>query len=88
VPVQIHGLANISQVAAGQSHCLALDASGRVFAWGGNFSGQTGLGADLAYETPTQINSLSNIARIAAGKDFSLFCNAAGVLWGCGSSTN
>ena len=35
------GLTNVTQIAAGSSHSLALNADGTVVAWGNNLSGQT-----------------------------------------------
>ena len=54
----LHGF-SITQVAAGDFHSLALDQSGRVFAWGDNQKGQLGIGdtsKDTSfYDTPALV---------------------------------
>lgn len=58
VPVQVHGvgnvgfLTNITQVAAGRNHCLALRCDGRVLAWGDNTKGQLGDGTITQRNVP------------------------------------
>lgn len=42
VPVQVSGLTNVTAVAAGENHSVALRADGTVWAWGLNDKGQLG----------------------------------------------
>lgn len=60
---------------------------GRVFAWGGWKSGETGTGNKRTISEPTQVSSLGNqkIIDIAAGQDFTLFLSENGNLYACGA---
>jgi alpha-tubulin suppressor-like RCC1 family protein len=67
------GLTNISQLAAGSHHSLALRTNGSVVAWGFNSEGQCNVPA-----------SATNITAIAAGGSFSAALRANGtvIAWG------
>jgi len=85
VPVQVVGpggtgvLSKIVAVAAGQYHSMALDSSGHVWTWGGNYQGQLGNGTTCSADpcvgsaTPVEVHGvgnvgvLGNIVAIAAG---------------------
>jgi hypothetical protein len=54
------GLTNVTAIAAGPGHALALNANGTVVAWGHNDFGQTNVPPGL-----------SNVIAIAAGQDHS-----------------
>lgn len=83
-PVQIPG--TYTQVAAGIYHCLALAATGTLYSWGSNGSGELGhtanLGTTLANPTPTALSG--TYTAIAAGSSFSLALQADGSLWSWG----
>ncbi len=65
VPVQNTTLANITQIAAGVFHNLALTKSGTVFVWGDNLNGQVGNGAAGGVQTtPVQNATLANVIEI------------------------
>lgn len=72
-PVPTNAMSDVSDVAAGYFHSLALK-SGRVWAWGNNSAGQTNVPA-LAQ---------SGVVEIAAGNEFSLALRNTGavVAWG------
>ena len=82
----------VSSIAAGYSHSLALTTDGKVYAWGGNFTGQLGLGT-IGFGTeeyyPTLITALSNItvSSIAGGNYHSLALTTDGKVyaWGLGN---
>jgi alpha-tubulin suppressor-like RCC1 family protein len=85
--VQIAGLSNIEQLSAGDLHCLALNTEKKVYAWAGNFSGQTGLGStEPAIASPTLITGLANASQVFAGKNHSLVLDTGGKVFGAGSS--
>ncbi len=97
-PTQISGLSNITAVATGRYHSLALDSNGDVWAWGSNTSSYNGsrvgqLGnadsSEADSTTPidiTTINSLPRMTAIAAGQDFSMSLDASGNVWAWGSN--
>jgi alpha-tubulin suppressor-like RCC1 family protein len=68
------GLSNVTAIAAGAGHALALKADGIVVAWGDDSYGQTNVPAGL-----------SNVVAIAAGADHSLALTADGRLMSWGS---
>ena len=66
-PTQIGVLGGIwSQVSCGWLHTLALDTTGRLFAWGDNTYGQLGLGDTVPRSSPVQVGSATNWSRISA----------------------
>ena len=70
--------ADIRQVAAGNNFALALDADGRVYAWGDNSSGQTTVPA----------GALSGVTKVTAGHSFAYVLKDDGSVLGWGDSTN
>ena len=84
--------ANFTAVAAGNSHSLALNTDGSVWAWGNNSVGQLGDNATYAYFYPTPaqmlgpgaVGVLSGIKQIAAGAFHSLALKWDGTVWAGG----
>lgn len=77
--------------AAGAAHSLALDAAGRIFAWGAGAGFRLGLGDDAPRSTPTVVRLGSKQARavaITAGSTMSAACTADGQLYAWGSSAS
>ena len=78
----------IRTAAAGGGYTLALDEAGRVWAWGGNLSGQLGDGgtedrAVPALVDPAQFATRTFVA-VAAGLSHALALDDTGVLWAWG----
>lgn len=75
VPVTLDGLvlSNVTALASGAGHCLALTSNGAVVAWGNNHYGEATVPADL-----------SNVVAIAAAEHLSLALKRDGtvVAWG------
>jgi len=71
------GLSNITAIAAGTNHSLAVRANGTVVAWGDNSSNQTAVPAGL-----------TGVSTVAAAGDHSLALRTSGtvVAWGSNSS--
>ena len=65
-PVQVPGLQQITGIAVGGSHCLALQANGKVWAWGSNIVGESGVGA-AAYTQDSPTTVALPGGRLAAG---------------------
>lgn len=98
-PVAVPGVSNVTAIAAGAYHHLALLSNGTVIAWGYNRYGELGNGtADTTgcdcSDTPVRVKGvggvgvLSNVVAIAAGEYFSLALlqNGTVVAWGQNAS--
>ena len=87
-PVGVSGLTNVTTIAAGQSHSLALLSDGTVMAWGANFMGQLGDGTFTERLTPVPVSGLTNVIAIAGGGFHSLALLADGTVmaWGRNAS--
>ncbi|MBI4243848.1 MAG: hypothetical protein HY606_07135 [Planctomycetes bacterium] len=70
-PVQVAGLSNVTQIAAGYSYSLALRKDGTVWAWGWNTYGQLGNPTVTSSTVPIQ-SQINNAIYIAATK-YSIF---------------
>jgi alpha-tubulin suppressor-like RCC1 family protein len=92
-PVAVVKPGSFSAVARGGSHGLAIDgATGQVWVWGLNSSGQLGTndGGLGGYEgvkpSPVALSRPGSYSAVAASDRTSLFIDAAtGMVWGCGS---
>ena len=85
-PAQISGLAPITSIAAGHSHLLALDHTGKIWTWGANGAGQLGNGQLASSAVPAQIKLSAHIVRVAAGDTHSFAVDGLGRVWGWGSN--
>ena len=85
-PAMVGGLTNVTGIAAGTSHSLALDSDGSLWAWGRNGSGQLGVGGYDDSDLPMQVLGVTNIVSIAAGSDASAALDGNGNLWQWGVS--
>jgi YD repeat-containing protein len=87
-PVEVSGLPKIAAIAAGSYFALALDVSGKVWAWGNDYFGQLGnstnTGSTNAQSTPTEVTGLPAIAAIAAGDFHALAADTSGNVWAWG----
>ncbi|KAG2436519.1 hypothetical protein HXX76_006817 [Chlamydomonas incerta] len=76
----------VCQLAAGREHSLALTQQSQVFSWGGNASGQLGLGDRHSRASPTRLEGLwaLPVVAIAAGAVHSAAVTASGhaFVWG------
>jgi len=95
-PVQVKGadgigwLSDITAIAAGGSHTVALKTDGSVWAWGGNNNCQLGDGTTDDSTTPVQVKGadgigwLSDITAIAAGEGYTVALKTDGSVWAWG----
>lgn len=99
-PKEIEALNNveISELAAGHRHSLALSSSGELYAWG--YGGRTqsafqylpflqtsspnGTGKSGDVSVPEQVAFQEKITQITAGDDLSIAVGASGKIYGCG----
>ncbi len=84
VPVAVSGLSEVTAIAAGGNHSLALLRDGTVMAWGYNAFGQLGDGTETNSDVPVAVSSLSEVTAIAAGYNYSLALlrNGTVMAWG------
>jgi len=97
-PSHISNLSNVTAVAGGGSHALALKADGTVWSWGSNAAGQLGAGGGGTQLRPIQVCDtgqtspcsawLSGVTAIAAGLDFSVALKSNGTVWTWGHNTS
>jgi alpha-tubulin suppressor-like RCC1 family protein/predicted small metal-binding protein len=66
-PEGITAVTNVVATVAAQEHSVALDGSGQVWTWGGNWMGQLGDGTTTDRVTPMPVNGVTNAVMIAAG---------------------
>jgi alpha-tubulin suppressor-like RCC1 family protein len=55
VPLAVPGVSNIVQLAGGEGHTCAMNASGAVWCWGENSAGQLGNASNTSSVTPVAI---------------------------------
>ncbi|MBZ4371068.1 MopE-related protein [Corallococcus sp. AS-1-6] len=60
-------LQNVTTIAVGDSHVLALRQDGTVLAWGRNFDGPLGNGTQEGEGPPDRVPGLDSVAAVAAG---------------------
>lgn len=83
-------LTNIVKIASGAGHTLALDNSGKVWAWGWNNNGQLGTNNKTNYQYAVPVldevgvKQISNIIDISAGYYHSSFVTASGEIYQVG----
>jgi hypothetical protein len=71
-PGQTLNLTNVTAIAAGDSHSLALKQDGTVWAWGYNGDGELGNGTYSNSNLPVQVSGLTGVTAIAGGDGHSL----------------
>ena len=93
----LHPLTNVTGIAAGQRHALALRSDGTVWAWGVNNNGQLGFGpapppppATTVVSTPGQVEGLEGVTIVAitAGDNHSVALDSEGHVWAWGLNTS
>jgi hypothetical protein len=81
---------NVTALAAGQSHTLALTSTGAVYAWGSNNVGQLGNGTTTdalsALLVPLPANGSATVVSISAGTADSFALESDGSLWAWGDN--
>ena len=77
---------NITAIAAGGTHSLALRDDGTVWAWGYNSHGQLGTGDQSENPLPVLVTGLGPAIAIAAGDKFNLALGRDGAVWAWGAN--
>ncbi len=78
----------IEKIAAGGFHNLALESSGKLWAWGNNNAGQVGDGTILAKKIPIAIGSDKTWKEITTGHIHSAAITGSGELWAWGANSS
>jgi alpha-tubulin suppressor-like RCC1 family protein len=84
-PTAVPGLTDVADIAAGDSHSLAILSDGTLMGWGSNGYGETGKGSTSTdEESPVAMPDVSGVTDIAAGSghSFALLDNGAILGWG------
>lgn len=85
-PGPVVDISGIVQIAAGSWHGLALDATGNVWSWGLDSSGQLGRGRFLSSAVPAVVVGLKAVVQVSAGYSHSLALDGEGTVWAWGSN--
>lgn len=86
-PIQTTDISNVTVIAAGVVHAMAIKSDGALWTWGGNGSGVLGIGSYDGGETPTQVSRLSSIIAIDGGYQNSMALKSDGTVWTWGANT-
>jgi hypothetical protein len=89
VPVQVSGISDAVQVAAGGLHTCARLGNGSVKCWGDNAYGQLGDGTHLnSSDVPVNVSGITSATVVAAGSHHTcaLLSNGSIQCWGCNES--
>ena len=81
---EVRTSSDLTQVAAGLVHVLAVRSDGTVWAWGANWKGELGDGSTTGRSEPVQVAGLTGITQVAAGSAFSLALRSDGTVWAWG----
>lgn len=83
-PVEVEGLTNATQVAAGEYDSCAALASGQLDCWGSNLLGELGNGTELASDAPTQVHGLAGVTSVGTAYEHSCAVLSSGHVecWG------
>ena len=86
-PVAVNVGSNVTRVAAGYDHSLAVISDGSVWSWGSNTSGQLGTGSTQSAASPQLVSGISEtITQVAAGWSHSLALGSDGTVWAWGDN--
>jgi alpha-tubulin suppressor-like RCC1 family protein len=90
-PTKIGNAADWFTIAGGYSHTLAIKNNRTLWVWGGNWTGQLGIGDYAERWVPTQLGNASDWSIIAGGKDLLLSYSVAlktnKTLWAWGDNS-
>jgi alpha-tubulin suppressor-like RCC1 family protein len=88
VPVEVQGLKEVTAIASGGEHSLALLKSGTVMTWGENRYGQLGDGNETNSDVPVEVKGLTEVATIAGGRDHGLAARKDGTVFAWGDNSD
>ena len=80
------GIADITQIAVGWNHVVALDSNGTVWTWGENTHGQIGDGTTTHRNAPYHLPGLSDVVAVSAGDGHTEVVRSDGTVWTWGDN--
>lgn len=83
-PLLIPELDHITAIAAGDGHGVALRSDGKVWTWGINQDGQTGLTQATNHPFPEPVPTVDEVVAVAAGDNHTLVLRKNGTVWSTG----
>lgn len=86
VPSLPPGITAISAGGEGEGFALAIDASGNVWSWGDNSSGQLGRVATTPSNSPAIVPGLSNVVEVSVGSTHAFAVQNDGSVWAWGNN--
>jgi alpha-tubulin suppressor-like RCC1 family protein len=86
LPVQVNFLTDVSSIAVGSSHSMALKADGTYWAWGNNAGGEFGDGSGNNSDVPIQV-PIDNLVALAGGDGFTIALKSDGTVMGWGGNS-
>ena len=87
-PTQVSTLQGIVALAAGSNHSLALDKTGKLWAWGDNSHGQLGTGTYSSQTSPVAVgSSFTGVVSVSAGTSSSYALKGDGSAWSWGDNS-
>jgi alpha-tubulin suppressor-like RCC1 family protein len=86
VPVTVSTLGDVTRVAGGYLHAVAVRADGTAWAWGYNNDGQLGNGTTVPSDVPVVVAGLTSVTAVAAGSDSSYALRSDGTVWAWGEN--
>ena len=87
-PAKVTFPLNVTAIAAGANHSLAITSDGAMWVWGANASGQLGDGTTVAKCAPVKLLSIANVIAVAAGAAHTLALTQSGALYAWGTNAH
>ncbi|MDD2891186.1 MAG: T9SS type A sorting domain-containing protein, partial [bacterium] len=83
-PTIINGLTNVTKIASGGMHTLALLSDGTIKSWGDNIYGELGVGDTIDRHSPVTVPGITNAIEIAGGSyhSIALLSDSTIKIWG------
>jgi alpha-tubulin suppressor-like RCC1 family protein len=88
VPQQIGSASNWVSVAAGANHSIGITSDGKLYGWGDNSLGQSGLGSGTVATTPAQIGAGTGWVAVASKDNHTLAVDSGGRLYAWGDNSS
>ena len=87
IPVQVSGLMDVTAIAGGEAHTVALKSDDTVWTWGKNNKGQLGDGSTVSYsKTPVQVSGLTSVIEIASVFNHTIALKSNSTVWTWGDN--